>query len=472
MRYTLSNRWRACAALFGLVMLLVCVSSATADPKPLTKEEQQKVDKAIDKGIVFLKRIQHKEGDWPLYMRNGYALGQTLLPAYALLEAGVPANDPALKKAADYVRPRVLKLERTYEIALAILFLDRLGDPKDEPLIHSLALRLIAGQHVTGGWNYRCPLLSKDQEDALSKALPKLHKGQEQGQSMAKFIKEIDLSRALRSLAVFREPNSLPWREPHDSPENLYRTQFVGTTDNSNTQFAMLALWAAQRHTVATGPTFRLVAERFQRTQLEDGWWPYLFHHYEDPAWIKRHPSMICAGLLGLALGQRSKTAAPRGVAPVAVDIRILKSLAALERDLGVAAGDLEGAPSMRGTYYLWSVERVGMLYDLPTIGEKDWYRWGATILIASQRPDGSWKDVKIDSADHLVVGPNWGLVPPIDTSFALLFLKRSHPMKDLTPKLPAKGKELNAAIIRFLSGDSPLRTPRTIPSKAQDRDR
>lgn len=33
--------------------------------------------------------------------------------------------------------------------------------------------------------------------------------------------------------------------------------------------------------------------------------------------------------------------------------------------------------------YYLWSVERVAMLYNLQLIGQKDWYRWGADHLIA-----------------------------------------------------------------------------------------
>jgi hypothetical protein len=92
---------------------------------------------------------------------GGHVLGETLLPAYALLESGVPANDPAIKKAAEYIRPRVLKLERTYDISLAILFLDRLCDPKDKKSIQSLALRLIASQHRTGGWSYRCLALTE-----------------------------------------------------------------------------------------------------------------------------------------------------------------------------------------------------------------------------------------------------------------------------------------------------------------------
>ena len=54
--------------------------------------------------------------------------------------------------AAAFVRGWCLKIDTTYEIALSILFLDKLGEAKDRELIQKLALRLIAGQGPTGGW--------------------------------------------------------------------------------------------------------------------------------------------------------------------------------------------------------------------------------------------------------------------------------------------------------------------------------
>jgi len=45
----------------------------------------------------------------------------------------------------------------------------------------------------------------------------------------------------------------------------------------------------------------------------------------------------------------------------------------------------------MENLYFLWSVERVAVLYDLKTIGGKDWYGWGAQILLANQRGAGNW---------------------------------------------------------------------------------
>ena len=43
--------------------------------------------------------------------------------------------------------------------------------------------------------------------------------------------------------------------------------------------------------------------------------------------------------------------------------------------------------------YFLWSLERVGVLYNLPKIEDKDWYAWGSKTLLARQQPDGNWKD-------------------------------------------------------------------------------
>jgi hypothetical protein len=94
------------------------------------------------------------------------------------------------------------------------------------------------------------------------------------------------------------------------------------------------------------------------------------------------------------------------------------------------------------------------MLFNLPALGEKDWYRWGAGFLSNSQNPGGWWQAADGVGRDRV-----------ISTAFALLFLNRSHPMKDLTPKLPFKAKELNQGISRLLSG-APLEPSTATPSR------
>jgi hypothetical protein len=75
--------------------------------------------------------------------------------------------------------------------------------------------------------------------------------------------------------------------------------------------------------------------------------------------------------------------------------------------------------------YYLWSVERVAVLYHLDTIGGKDWYSWGAKLLLASQDEDGHW-------STNSYPGSN----PTIDTCLALLFLNKANFVPGLTEGL------------------------------------
>ena len=77
-------------------------------------------------------------------------------------------------------------------------------------------------------------------------------------------------------------------------------------------------------------------------------------------------------------------------------------------------------APPARAFQYYWlyAVERVGMLLSQKYIGNHDWYREGAEWLLKEQKPDGSW----VNSDDAMM-----GLEPPmVATAFALLFLEKA----------------------------------------------
>jgi hypothetical protein len=71
-------------------------------------------------------------------------------------------------------------------------------------------------------------------------------------------------------------------------------------------------------------------------------------------------------------------------------------------------------------------MERVAVLYDLQTLGKKDWYLWGAEILLCHQHPDGYWDDEKAYPGES----------PIVNTCFALLFLRRANLTPDLSKRL------------------------------------
>jgi hypothetical protein len=364
---------------------------------PALAEEDRRTNKAIADGVWYLRQQVWADDTWgdrvPSINLGGLSVGFASLPGLTLLECGVPATDPVVQGAANYVRqhaPDPVGYE-TYQRSLAILFLDRLGDPKDEELIQYLALCLMAGQHPTdGAWNYPCPTVNRSETGPLVKLL-------------ADDRTTLDdwRARALNG-AAFDVPR---W-------------------DNSNTQFAVLALWAAQRHGVRIERSIELVKQHFTETQLpagpdannlnQDGSWPYSGPDKGGNPW----PAMTCSGLLGLAVA-RGLGGEEKG-APLD-DPPVRRGLTMLGREI-----NRDGEGRALDLYYLWSLERVGVLFNLQKIGEQDWYAWGRKLLLERQRADGSWNESTFYG----------GNPPVVDTCFALLFLKRANLARDLTSKL------------------------------------
>jgi hypothetical protein len=298
-----------------------------------------------------------------------------------------------------------------------------------------------------------------ENEETLLKFLGEISKRMtEEGKSRVEAFKDRTIPRSLKGLTVFQEPGSL-WIEPPQELPGSTRILFEGLSDNSNTQFAMLALWAARRHGIPLEPTFQLLAERFERSQQDDGWWLYRSG--------QRGPtrSMIGVGLLGLAIGRGLKLPTRGAIKPGADDILVLKGLTALSLVIGSPTGQMKNTVPLQDYYFLWTVERVAMLFDLPSIGDKEWYRWGAEILVTNQEPGGEW--FKAANIGPFEWQTNYG--PAMNTAFALLFLKHSHPMKELTPKLPFTAKQLNQGIARLRQDDNLLRRTTTTSSESRN---
>lgn len=407
----------------------------------MSLEEQQRVKKAIDKGIAYLRgrddtSIDRRQVEG---VRSDalFDIGCHVLIGWTLLECGLPTAGPQVQAVAQRVRDAAPRLTHTYALSLAVIFLNKLGEAKDHALIRTFALRLIAGQNRWGGWKYNCPILNDDEERQLLDFLRATSPAARIGiiarrNAEASEIKE--LPGRLKELPVARlEPRlSLPERpsEPTAAgPRNDQRFD-----DNSNTQFAILGVWSALRHGVPVDRTAALVHARFRQTQNHDHSWSYLFRIKESPipAAYERRDAMTCAGLLGLALGNVAQDweRQDRGEkGKTELDQRIDNGLKYLGGVIGVENGKTQfgdlpiGAASLGDLYFLWSLERVGVLYRQTRIGGKEWYPWGARLLVRHQRDDGSWQD-------------RFG--PDVNTCFALLYLKCANPVSDLTRMLQA----------------------------------
>ena len=381
--------------------------------KAIPGVNQGQFDSAIDKGLNFLKSKQQSDGGWGGF---NHPIGFAGLCGLTLLECKVPANDPAVQKTVAYVRLKVDSVDKNYDAAAVILFLDRLGEARDRPVIQALALRLLASQLTDGGWNYTCNPLSPQESQQLL-AFLQSHK-----RPAAKPMRPDTLSPSLRGLQVVQNQGKA---------KGKHVLAGFPTGDNSNTQFALLALWAARRHDVPTDQALLAAHDRFSQTQQNDGGWGY----------ESGRPSsngMTCVGLIGLAMGhgvspdldgkQSDDPKMPK-IKPALQDPKIKKGMQALERYIGNLA-DAKSMPIVN-LYFLWSLERVGMLYDLNDINGKDWYGWGAQMLVSRQGSDGGFPSATYINQE---VSAN--------TCFALLFLNRSNLVQDLTVTL-----QLNSGI-------------------------
>src|SRR5260370_29768993 len=116
-------------------------------PLPLAPGvDAESIDAAIARGVGYLKKPQQADGTWAGAFGAPYTAGVTALGGLALLECNVPASDPAVVKAAQFVRNNALNLGQNYEISATILFLNRLGQSRDIEIIQQLVLRLTLAQ--------------------------------------------------------------------------------------------------------------------------------------------------------------------------------------------------------------------------------------------------------------------------------------------------------------------------------------
>lgn len=282
---------------------------------------------------------------------TGYEGGITSLCTLALLNSGVRADDPVVSKALTALRG--MKPEKTYTVALQTMVFCAAEPRRDMLLIR---------RNVT--WLERNQI--KDAKDGRKGA----------------------------------------WSYPGPGG------------DNSNTQFAVLALSDAQRAGIEVSrKTWELSEEYWRTTQNADGSWGYV------PGEVG-NGSMTCAGIGGLAI---CRAALASGDASVqngrAICCQPHNEDDALDRGIQWLADrfSVERNPRPAGSgqpvlyYYLYGLERAGRLTARRFIGDHDWYREGAEVLVREQ-----------DSLSHFWKG-SWYAErkPQISTAMALLFLSK-----------------------------------------------
>ncbi|PQO36880.1 hypothetical protein C5Y96_06870 [Blastopirellula marina] len=313
----------------------------------------QNVRDAMDKAVRYLKAAQRQDGSWQDYAE--FKGGVTSLVTLALLEAGVPKDDPAIQKALTSLRST--RADKTYALALQTMVFCAVDPQKDLQLIKSNAALLESYQIESGEraglWSYGSP----------------------------------------------REGG--------------------GGGDNSNSQFALLALDEAAEHgATIKEQTWRRAFLRWDSMQNGSGSWGYLPN-------APGTGSMTCAGITSMIITTKRLENGDAEIngdnvnccVPLKQDSSVDRGFDWLTRNMTLRTNPSEGGGGGNSLlYYLYGIERVGRLSGRRFMGTHDWYREGAELLVAWQDSlDGTWKGTGVVEQSN----------PLVSTSFALLFLAK-----------------------------------------------
>ena len=384
------SRVPASSVLIALTLAAVALGPGPAAAQP--EELRVRVPEAIKAGNRYLISRQKGTGQFD----EGYGRSKTGLHSLvilALINGGVAADDPAIERAADWLRDADIP-PRTYELSMAIQALVAVGDKeRDYTRVGRWAEALQNAQRNTGAWDY---------EGAFGQR----------------------------------------W-------------------DNSNTQFAILALRDAANFGVPVAESVWEGAEKhWIRTQVRPpssrtgAGWSYA------PGQRNETGSMTVAGIASLTITSTFLGSAERrgrldccGVEDES------EALAAIDGGVRWLANNFSVTTNPRDGnwhfYYLYGLERAGRLTGRRFFGDADWYREGAKFLVDTQSArDGSWNGNMSDRR--------------VDTALAILFLS-----KGLSPILMNKlkyGDAENDPLARRGRGDLPAwnRHPRDVRNLAE----
>jgi hypothetical protein len=354
------------------LLVFLCLIFALAQ-RAHAQVAEDPISQARARGIKYIKERQKPDGSWEF---TSHDVGISALCTIALIENGMPLADSAVQKGYEYVKKNCARLTNTYDLSLVIVLLSRYGDRRDKPQIKSLAARLIAGQMTGGGWHYTCP-----------------------GQ-------DLDVEK------VLKDPGAGP--KPKE-----------GYGDNSCTQFAVLGLWVASRSGVNIDKPMAKVVQRFTSSQSDDGGWAYVAQ--TDSGKAPSGPSMTGAGLFCLAVAEatqiRESNKSGKKTEGKEAPARSLMGDKVFSRGLKRTGDFVQGIGPDSQRYFLWSIERVGVLLGLEKFGETDWFHKGSDALLKSQAAEGNWPTAWGDTDKA-------GLT---DTCLAILFLRKANLGSDVS---------------------------------------
>ncbi len=363
----------------SLALAGILCASLSAQQKNNPKVDQAKVDAAIKKGVEWLKAGRG----------GGRAQELGLL---AMVHGGVKRTDPDFSAAFEAMLAG--EPSQTYRVALQAMVLEEVDRVKYQLRLHQCAQFLVDNQCENGQWSYGQPTNYTKEAPTGDVATPR---GHEAGK-----------------VVIFGDPE--PGQKPPVRQRIPVKQNREGprSGDNSNSQYAMLGLRACHDAGIILPREVILKAEKWWRESQEGNVNGVPPRGAPLPTGTVPAAEPLGWSYGGKSNGYGSMTAGAVGALVICDHIlgydwkrdpNVHAGLAWLRENFSVTDNPKRG--KQWHYYYLYGLERAGMLYGTDHLGRHDWYAEGAAYLLGAQNAGGSWGDVN-------------------DTCFAILFLRRA----------------------------------------------
>jgi ferric-dicitrate binding protein FerR (iron transport regulator) len=346
-------------------------------------EFELKVNTAIRNGVAFLGA---EAAEAVLQVNTTDAAGgyPVELVLWALERGGLPESDPTFQRLFQHMTGNDPRW--TYKVALQAMILEELDRVKYQGRLAGCAQFLVDNQARNGQWSYGDPV-----------ALPDLTPGGGKARKDVATAGGGGKPKVVQKIAIAKR---------RDGPVQ---------GDNSNSQYAALGLRACHDAGIVIPPevvkramTWWRDAQAAGKKTDAAGW---TYGEAPAPGGRVAYGSMTAGAAGSLVMYHYILGEA------WTKDDSIQKGMEWMSRHFTVTENpypDGQAKDERWPYYYLYALERLGILYGTETFGGHDWYAEGANVLLKAQKPDGSWTPQ----------AENWNRT--VDTCFAILFLRRA----------------------------------------------
>ncbi|RPH50709.1 MAG: hypothetical protein EHM91_01780 [Planctomycetota bacterium] len=363
----------------------------------LVAQDQAKVDLAIKKGGEYLRKgispESHQSCEHPFADSDELIL-------WTYVHAGVPEEGPEIQALLQKMLGA--ELQKTYKVALQAMILEELDRVKHQHRIAECAQFLVDNQLKNGQWSYGDP--TPFLKDVPTTGTPRKDVATS-GKKAAKPVPGVRTKPVVKTRIVVTKRRD-GWGE-----------NGAAEGDNSNSQYAALGLRACHDAGIVIPPEVaQMGLKAWEKTQ-RDGGWSYQLSK-------KQGYGSMTAGALGsmvifhyiLNEPWMKDTAIQNGLKWMADHFTV-------QENPDHANGPKHAASTH---YFLYAMERAGILYGTETFGPHAWYSEGARWLLETQKGDGSWATSGAKGSTAV-----W------DTCFAILFLRRAtRPLTDVASEV------------------------------------